>query len=120
MATVLARIRSEGINLRLVGGGLQARGQMTDVQHDWLRRHKAELIDELRAERRRRRDEVLMLLADNPGVRYAYVTDADSDPIVLAVAICDLATFEMTIPADRYDPFRLMEIIDTGRNPDHV
>jgi hypothetical protein len=68
--------------------------------------------------RKKRRDEVLMLLADNPAVRYAYVCDADTDPVIIAIAIRDLATFEMTIPADRYDPFRLLQLIDSANGPE--
>jgi hypothetical protein len=83
---------------------------LTDDDRIYIRRHKAELIAEL--ERLRRRDEVLMMLVDNPGVKYAYAVDAGSDPVILAVAIRDGHSFEMTIPTDRFDPFRFMEILD--------
>jgi hypothetical protein len=55
-----------------------------------------------------------MQLADIPGVKYAFTVETGDDPVILAVAIRDLATFEMTIPADRYDPFKLLELFDSG------
>ena len=83
---------------------------LTDDDRAYIRQHKAELMAEVK--RKRRRDEVLMLLADNPGVKYAYVTDADTDPVIIAVAIRDSRTFEMSIPLDRYDPFKLLQLFD--------
>lgn len=85
---------------------------LTDNDRAWILANKAKLITEL--EHRRRRDGVLMQLADSPGVKYALTVETGGDPVILAVAIRDLATFEMTIPAHRYDPFKLLELLESG------
>ena len=108
-----------GVSFRLDGGKLVADSDrpLTDDDRQFIRNHRGEILAEV--ERRRRRDEVLMMLADNPGVKYAYATDTGGDPIIIAIAIRGLATFEMNIPADRYDPFRILALFegeDTGRN----
>lgn len=64
------------------------------------------------AKRRQHRDELLMMLADSPDVKYAYVTDTSADPVVVAIGIRGLATLEMTIPSGRYDPWKLAAIMD--------
>lgn len=78
---------------------------LTDDDRQFIRDHKRELIIEV--ERQRRRNEILMKLAENPSVKYAYAVDTGSDPVILAVAIRDLATFELEVPANRYDGFKL-------------
>jgi hypothetical protein len=57
---------------------------------------------------------VLSLLAENPDKQRVYVTDTITDPdnVILTVAIRGVATFEMLVPQDRYDPFLLVEMID--------
>ena len=104
------------VTFRLEGQRLVADSDapLTNDQREFIREHKAEILAEL--ERRRRRDEVLLKLSDNPGVKYAYVVDSGSDPVILAVGIRDLATFEMAIPVDRYDPFRLMTFLVEADN----
>ncbi len=113
--TVLQQLSNAGVRLELSRDDLvvRPRSPLTDTQVAFLRDHKAELVEALKARRKRRRDELLMMLADNPGVRYAYaVDDASTDPVVIAVGIRDLATFEMTIPADRYDPFAILQLFE--------
>lgn len=62
------------------------------------------------AEARRRR--VLAKLADNPALRIAVVCDGEDDPVPVAVAIRDKGTCEVHIPAARFDPFALLELIE--------
>ena len=60
-----------------------------------------------------RRQRVLAMLAENPNVRRAVVVDnADADPVLVAVGIRDVATFELVIPAARFDAFKLLELIE--------
>ncbi|SDT97580.1 hypothetical protein [Nitrosomonas ureae] len=56
------------------------------------------------------------MLAENTSTPRAIITDADSDPdnMILAIAIRDQYSFEMAIPKDKYDPFLLMEMIENG------
>lgn len=68
-----------------------------------------------RASRARRRKVLAMLARD--GVQYAVlVEDADTDPVVMAVATPE-GTREVLIPRDRYDPFEVLAKVgrwDTG------
>jgi hypothetical protein len=58
-----------------------------------------------------RRQRVLTMLAANPGLRLAVVCDAEGDPVPVAVAIRDKGTCEVHIPAARFDPFALLELV---------
>ena len=111
----LATLTDMGLTLEADGERLivQPASKLTDDTRALIRDHKAELIAEI--ERNRRRDELLMMLADNPGVKYVYVTDTSTDPVIVAIGFRDLATFEMTIPAERYDPWKLLAFIDGER-----
>jgi hypothetical protein len=61
-----------------------------------------------------RREKVLKMLADNPGIQRAFVTDtkADSDNVIIAFAIRDVGTCELLIPQCKYDPFAVLEVIE--------
>ncbi len=61
-----------------------------------------------------RRQEILKMMADDDqGRKYHYFTDIESDPdyVILAVGIRGVATFEMKMPREKYDPFLLLETI---------
>jgi hypothetical protein len=100
-----------------------------------MRAHKAALLDtiakpptatpepsgrtpEVAAEARRQR--VLAMLADRQAIRYAVLTDAESDPeaVILALAIRgamvdgSTVTVELRIPREKYDPLLLMQHLD--------
>jgi len=59
-----------------------------------------------------RRQRVLVMLARNPDLRIAVVCDGEGDPVPVAVAIRDKGTCEVHIPAARFDPFALLELIE--------
>ena len=59
-----------------------------------------------------RRQRVLTMLADNPALRLAVVCDGAGDPVPVAVAILDKGTIEILIPAARFDPFALLELVE--------
>lgn len=89
-----------------------------------VRQHKAELLvalsnppgdDQLPdpvAEARRQR--VLAMLAERPGVRYAVLTDshADQEAVLLTLAIRDVGTCELAIPRAKYDGVLLLDLIE--------
>lgn len=77
-----------------------------------LRENKPEILAALQAEERRKK--VLSMLAENPDKKRAFITDSivDSQNIILAIAIRDLASFEMQIPKAKYDPFLFIELIN--------
>ena len=59
-----------------------------------------------------RRQRVLTMLLDNPALRLAVVCDGVGDPVPVAVAIRDKGTAEILIPAARFDPFALLELVE--------
>ena len=59
-----------------------------------------------------RRQRVLAMLEKSPGIKYALITDTDSDPVLLTLAIRGKATCEFQIPRDRYDGFLLLDLIE--------
>jgi len=60
-----------------------------------------------------RRQRVLAMLAERPGIRYAVVVDnPDTDPVILALAIRGRATCELQIPRAKYDPWLLLDLIE--------
>ena len=59
-----------------------------------------------------RRQRVLAMLADNPALRLAVVCDGAGDPVPVAVAIRDKGSIEILIPAARFDPFALLELVE--------
>ena len=60
-----------------------------------------------------RRQKVIAMLEAAPGTRYAvFVADASTDPVVVAVGIREIATFEMKIPHKYYDGMALLELIE--------
>ena len=69
--------------------------------------------DILETQRERRRQKVLKMLADNPSIQRAFVTDTEADPdnVIIAFAIRDVGTCELLIPHCKYDPFAVLEVI---------
>jgi hypothetical protein len=59
-----------------------------------------------------RRQRVLALLAADPARRMAVVCDGEGDPVPVAVGIRDKGTCEVRIPAERFDSFALLELIE--------
>jgi hypothetical protein len=52
------------------------------------------------------------MLADNPALRLAVVCDGYRDPVPVALAIRDKGTCEVLIPAVRFDPFDLLDLVE--------
>ena len=109
------RLTAEGDRLRV-----EPRAALTDEARELIRKHKAELLAALEMDRlsdpaaEARRQRVLAMLDANPGSRYAVVTDSETDPdaVILALAIRGRATCELRIARDRYDPFLLFDLIE--------
>jgi hypothetical protein len=66
-----------------------------------------------------RRQRVLTMLAEQPGIRYAVLTDTEVDPdaVILALAIRgathegSIVTCELRVPREKYDPFLLLDLV---------
>lgn len=68
-----------------------------------------------------RRKIVLSILEENPDKQRAVYadTESDQDNVILTIAVRHLSTCEMLIPKDRYDPFRLLELIEQNGGCTH-
>ncbi len=68
--------------------------------------------DQPKAEERRQQLHQMMAEGDQ-SKKYCWLTDTECDPeyVILALAIRDVATCELKIPREKYDPFLLMETL---------
>ena len=63
--------------------------------------------------REARRQRVLAILAERPGICYAAVVNTpNGDPVILALAIRDKGTCELAIPTAKFDAFKLLALIE--------
>lgn len=74
-------------------------------------------------QREARRQKVIAMLEAAPGTQRAIYTDTDSDPhnVILTVAVRypTGATCEMLIPKEKYDPWRLLELMERSAQTTH-
>ncbi len=61
-----------------------------------------------------RRQRVLAMLAERPGIRYAVLTDsqADQEAVLLTLAIRGVGTCELAIPRAKYDGVLLLDLLE--------
>ena len=108
---IIEQAMAEGVILAISPTGtIKATGDQPVVDK-WLpmiRDNKTGILCELQREYRRAK--VLVLLE---GKRFAlFVDDDKTDPVIAAVGIRDLATFELAIPRHSYDGMVLLELIE--------
>lgn len=113
-AEILERATVEGVSVALSSTGtIKVTGDQLVVDK-WLpliRDHKPSILRELHRELRR--EKVLALLEAEADKRYAiYVADASTDPVVVAVGVRNIATFELEIPLKYYDGMELLELVE--------
>lgn len=113
-AEIIEGATEEGVLLAFSPtGSITAKGDQSAIDR-WLpaiRQSKAAIIAELQLERRRAK--VLAMLRENPGIRYAIeVADPNTDPVIVSIAIRNIATFEVNITQAYYDAFALLELIE--------
>jgi len=69
-----------------------------------------------------RRQPMLAMLAQEPGLQYAMTSDDESEPsaVILTLGVRDKATCELRIPKDKYDGLALLPVIEalTSARPD--
>lgn len=70
------------------------------------------------AMKQRRLNLLHQMANDRQAKKYYWLTDIDSDPdyVIVALAVRGVATCELLIPKDRYDPFLLLDIIDNSES----
>jgi hypothetical protein len=112
---IIEQATVDGVNLVLTTTGtIKVTGEQLAVDR-WLptlRQNKADILAELQREVMRRK--IISMLGAEPEALRAVYLDADSDPnnVILSIAIRQVATCEMLIPKDKYDPWRLLELIE--------
>ena len=112
---IIKLAEEDGVQLALSSsGGISAKGNQSAIDL-WLpaiRQSKAAIIGTLKLEKRRAW--VLKTLHESPDIRCAIeVIDPDTDPVILSIGIRSVATFEINVPQVRYDPFALLELLET-------
>ena len=110
---LLAQLSALGVRLRREGQSLVAkpRSALTDTARAMIRKHKAELLAVLDPAAENRRQRALAKLAADPTLRLAVICDGEGDPVPVAVAIRGKGTCEVLIPAAKFDPFLLLDLI---------
>lgn len=127
VADILQVLRAHQAEVEVDGGDLVIRrdaGLLPDHLLLELRTHKAELLNLLAPEGRDepfpdpamevRRQKVLAILAENPQIKRAILTDTEADPgnVIVTIGLRGQATGELAIPNDRYDPFLMLGLIE--------
>ncbi|MFZ2541000.1 MAG: hypothetical protein WAW75_04400 [Gallionella sp.] len=115
---LIFELRSKGYSIRADGGYLDiSPADLPPEVVQTIRQSKAEILTELQREARAewRRQKVIAMLDAAPDTQRAIYTDTDSDPhsVILTVAVraCQ-QTCEMLIPKAKYDPWKLLELIE--------
>jgi hypothetical protein len=67
-----------------------------------------------------RRQRVLAILAENPDLRYAVVTDTEAEPdvVVVHIGIRDVGSGEILIAKGSYDGIELLRLLESRRAED--
>ena len=123
---LIFELRRKGYSIRADGGYLDISpaDNLPPELVQTIRQTKAEILTELQREARAewRRQKVIAMLEVAPDTQRAIYTDTDSDPhnVILTVAVrtCQ-QTCEMLIPKAKYDPWRLLELIERHGQATH-
>ena len=111
---LLLELRKSGFSIVAENSRLQIAPaeKLTDELKQIIRQSKTEILTELQREARRQK--VIAMLEAAPDTQRAIDIDVDSDmdSVILTVGVRNLATCEMLIPKAKYDPWRLLEIIE--------
>jgi hypothetical protein len=111
---IIDQSTAEGLSLAVShDGNIKVVGDQNIID-EWLpliRDHKRNIVVLLRKELKQHR--ALEMLENDPDKKYAVIVDdAESDPVLLTVAIRGLASFCLEIPQAYYDGIALLEVIE--------
>ena len=111
---LIFKLRSDGYSI-IVDGSYLDISPADDLSVEFvqqLKQRKTEILSEL--QREDRQNKVLTMLEANPDKQRAVYadTESDQDNVILTIAVRHFATYEMLIPKAKYDPFRLLELIE--------
>lgn len=119
MGALLDQFAAEGVQIEAAGDGkLRATGNMTDATRALIRTRKPEILAELAANDpavdlavERRKARALAMLDADPNRRIAVIAEAGDPAAHVTVAVRGVAVGELTIPAERYDGFALLALM---------
>ena len=121
---VLKTLRNMGLTIEIRAGQVlvSPRASITEAARQMIREHREELLAMVSGDTEAptdpavesRRQRVLALLAANPQARLAVYADGDTEGphVPVAVAIRGVATLEVLLPKSRFDPFKLLELVE--------
>lgn len=125
----LAELLDHGLTAEARGDRLvvRPRDRITDELRLFIRQHKADILAELQGQGwdgysgastepgAVRADplqaEALQVLESDPGLKYGIATEADSDPVRVAVAIRGVGAGTLLIPAEKWCPWTFLDIL---------
>ncbi len=116
---LIFKLRNEGYSIKADGSYLDISpaDNLPSKLVRQLKHSKAEILTELQqeAQRETRRLRALETLDENSNVPRAIYIDTESDQhnIILTIAIRDTNTFEMLIDKTKYDPWKLIVMMDS-------
>ncbi len=123
---LIFELRRKGYSIRADGGYLDISpaDNLPPELVQTIRQSKAEILTELQREARAewRRQKVIAMLEAAHDTQRAIYTDTDSDPhnVILTVAVRSCQqTCELLIPKAKYDPWRLLELIERHGQTTH-
>jgi hypothetical protein len=127
VADILEVLRAHEAQVQVENGNLiitREAGPLPDDLLAEMRAHKAELLDVLRVEdceepipdpaMEARRQKVLAMLAQNPQIKRAIISDTEADPenVIVTIGLREQATAELVIPKASYDAFLILKLME--------
>lgn len=113
---LIEALKADGVTVKASGEYLELSPveKITEELIQRLKKHKPEIISELRRESRRLK--VLDILAANPDTQRAIVTDMNSDPknVLVTIALRGMYSFEILVSKSKYDNFLFLQLIERG------
>jgi hypothetical protein len=122
---ILQFLAARGLSIRPRSDGnleVSPRRLLTDETRRLILEHKAELLEELAGPgdtiadvaTRARRQRLLAMLSERRSVRYAVLTDAETEPeaVIVALAIRDVGTCELRIARKKWDGVLFLEMLE--------
>jgi len=124
MNTLLAQLRRDGLSVSSDGGHLYVapRNRLTDQLRAKIREHKAVLLADLNTEAQgltrpgdivHGHDELLRMLEARPEIKRAFLAGPlPNGGGLVRLAVRDIGTCDLVIPAGRYDPMAIKMLFD--------
>lgn len=120
---LISQLRNDGFSVKAENSQLVIKPakQLTDDLKKSILQCKQEILGQLKEEEKReaRLRYALEILYADPNAKHVVTADTESEEndVILVIAIRGIAVFEMKISKDKYDPFKIMELVQN--DPSH-